>query len=183
MSLEIEVDGWPLYSASRKQKARAHSSGEAEYCAVVSATSEAMLIREVLRFMGLEVRAELLLDSAAARGNCRREEVGTIRHLSTKVLWSQQLVKRGVVTVKACASAENRTDLETKAVSVNRLQQLMQLNGLALDRTENSTIFDEEDGQDENAQQRATVQTISDPGRGEGGKAGEDLLRAIRGTK
>ena len=42
-------------------QARAHSSGEAEYSAAVSATSEAMLIREVLLFMGLEVRIELLL--------------------------------------------------------------------------------------------------------------------------
>ena len=45
-SLKIEVDGCPLCSASRMQKARAHSSGEAEYCAAASATSEAMLIRE-----------------------------------------------------------------------------------------------------------------------------------------
>ena len=64
---------------------RAHSSGEAEYYAAASATSEAMLIREVLLFMGLEVRTELLLDSAAARGFCRREGVGTIRHLATEV--------------------------------------------------------------------------------------------------
>ena len=42
---------------------------------------------EALLFMGLEVRAELLLDSEAARGIRRREGVGTIRHLSKKVLW------------------------------------------------------------------------------------------------
>ena len=42
-SLQIEVDGCPLYSASRKQKARAHSNGEAEYNAAASAASEAML--------------------------------------------------------------------------------------------------------------------------------------------
>ena len=32
-SLKIQVDGCPLYSASRKQRARAHSSGEVEYYA------------------------------------------------------------------------------------------------------------------------------------------------------
>ena len=113
-SLKIEVDGCPLYSASRTQKARAHSSGEAEYNAAPSATSEAMLIREVLLFTGKEVRSELLLDIAAARGICRREGIGTIRHLSTNVLWLQQLVKRGVVTVGACTSAQDRVDLGTK---------------------------------------------------------------------
>ena len=80
-SLKIEVGGCPLYSASRKQKARAHSSGEAEYNAAASAASEAMLCRGVLLFTGLEAQTEeLLLDGAAARGMCRRAGVGTIRH-------------------------------------------------------------------------------------------------------
>ena len=48
-----------------------------------------MLIREVLLFMGLEVGVEPLLDSAAARGMCRREGVGTTRLLSKKVHWVQ----------------------------------------------------------------------------------------------
>ena len=69
------------------------------------------LQREVWLFMELEVRIEPLLDSAAARGVCRREGVGAIRHLSTKVHWLQQSVKRGVVTVGACTYAENRADL------------------------------------------------------------------------
>ena len=132
-SLQIEVDGCPLYSASRKQKARARSSGEAEYYASASAASEAMLIREVLLFTGLEVRTELLLDIAASRGMCRREGVGTIRQLSTKVLWPQQSVKRGVVTVGACSSAENRADLGTKPLLAHRLQLLRHWNGLVLD--------------------------------------------------
>ena len=89
-SLKSEVDGCELYSASRKQKARAHSSGEAEHYAAASATCETTLIREVLLFLGLEVPTELLLGSAAARGTCRREGVGTIRHLPTKVLSLQQ---------------------------------------------------------------------------------------------
>ena len=41
--------------------------------------------------MRLEVRTELLLDSAGARDICRREGVGTIRLLSTKVLCLQQI--------------------------------------------------------------------------------------------
>ena len=57
-----------LCSASRKQMARAHSCSEAAYYAAASATSETVLIRGVLLFMGLEVRTELLLESAAARG-------------------------------------------------------------------------------------------------------------------
>ena len=40
--LKLEVDGCPLYSASRKQKAHAHSSGEAEHHAATSTSSEAI---------------------------------------------------------------------------------------------------------------------------------------------
>ena len=44
---------------------------------------------------------------------------------------------------------------------------------------------DEEDGQDVNEQQGAAVQTISDPGQGDGGvlDALGNLVRAVCGTK
>ena len=94
--------------------------------AAASATSETMFIRQVLLFKGPEVRTELLLDSAAARDISRRAGVGTIRHMSTKVLWLQQFVKRAEVMVGACASAENRADMGTKSLPVHRLRQLRQ---------------------------------------------------------
>ena len=127
---------------------------------------------------------ELLLDSAAARGMCRREGVGTIRHLSTKVLWQQQLVKRGVVTVGTCTAAEDRADLGTKPLPAHRLRQLRQWNGLVVDRNERLATGDREDGQDEDEQQGAAVQIISDPGQSDGGvlDALGNLVRAVRGT-
>ena len=155
----------------------------AKLITAASATNEATLIRELEA--RTEVRTELLLDSAAARGICRSERVGTIRNLSTKVVWLQQLVKRGVVTVGACTSAEIRADLETKSLLVHRLRQLRKWNGLVLDRNENLANGDKEDRQDENEQQGAAVQTVSDPGQGDGGVL--DTLgfpvRPIRGTK
>ena len=72
--------GRTVFCTSRKQQARAYSSDEAEFDAAASATSETMLNREVSLLMGPEVRTEFLLDSARARGICRREGVGTIRH-------------------------------------------------------------------------------------------------------
>ena len=144
-----------------------------------------MLIREVLLFSGLEVRTELLLDSVATRGICRREGVGTIRPLSTKVLWLQQLVKRGVVTVGARSLADNRADLVTKPSLAHRPQQLRQWNGLVLDRNERLTIGGKEDGQDENEQQEAAVPIISCSGQSGGGvlDAMGNLVRATRVTK
>ena len=109
-----------------------------------------------------------MLDSAAARAMCRRDRVGTIRHLSTKVVWLQQLLKSGVVTVGACTSAEIRADLGTKSLPVHRLRQLRKLNGLVLDRNENLANGEKEDGPDENEQEGAAVQTVSDPRQGDG---------------
>ena len=98
-----------------------------------------------------------------------------MRHLSTKVLWPQQLVKRGVVTVGACSSAENRADLETQPLLARSLQQLKHWNGLVLDRNE----------RDENEQLEAAVRIISDPGQSDEGvlDALANLVRAIRGTR
>ena len=66
--------------------------------------------------------------------------------------------------VSACASAENRADLGAKSLPVHRLRQLTQLIGLALDGKENSANRDKENGQIENGQRGAAVQTISNPG-------------------
>ena len=123
----------------------------------------------------MEVRTELLDRAAARVSSC--EGVGTIRHLSTKVLWPQQLVKRGIVIVSACTSAENRADLGTKS---QNYPQAATADGVALDGTETSANGDGEDGQNETVQRGAAVRTISNPGQGYGGllEAQENLVRA-----
>ena len=63
-----------------------------------------------------------------------------------KYFWLQPLVKRGVLMVGACTSAENRADLGTKLLPVHRLRQLRQWNGMVLDPDENSVTGDKEDG-------------------------------------
>ena len=115
-----------------------------------------MLIREVLLFSGLEVRTELLLDSAAARGTCRREGVGTIRHLSTKVLWGETRSGHGL---SVFIRREPPRLLGTKPLPAHRPQQLRHWNGLALDRNERLATGDKEDGQDENGEQEAAVRS------------------------
>ena len=88
-------------------------------------------------------------------------------------------MKRRVVTVEASTSAESRADLGTQPLLVHGLRQLRELSGLALDGTENSANGDGEEGQDENGQHGAALQTISGPGQGNGGvlEALENLVR------
>ena len=88
------------------------------------------------------------------------EGVGTIRHLSTKVHWLQQLSDNAEWSWLERAHPQRAAlTWGTKSLPVRRLRQLRQWNGL-------------EDGQDEDEQRRVAVQTISDPGQGDGGVPG-----------
>ena len=117
-SSQIELDECPGYSNYGLQVPIAQSSGEAEFYSAASAASDGMYIREVLLFFGFAVTTNLILDSSAARGICKREGVGKVWHLSCKVLWVQQLVKRGVINVLPTPGLENKADLGTKVLPV-----------------------------------------------------------------
>jgi hypothetical protein len=129
-SSQIELDECPGYSNSRLQVPIAQSSGEAEFYSAASAASDGMYIREVLLFFGFAVTTNLILDSSAARGICKREGVGKVRHLSCKVLWVQQLVKRGVINVLPTPGLENKADLGTKVLPVATLRYHRERCGL-----------------------------------------------------
>lgn len=68
----------------------------------------------------------LKLDSSVARQLAFRQEVGNkTRHIAGRVLWLQQAVREGLLTVSAIASAYNLGDLSTKMHSVKRARHEM----------------------------------------------------------
>ena len=73
------LDGAPLYSFSRRKSVIATSSGMAKFYAGCATAEEMLLARDVLMFFGCQVEASLHMDSAAARGICRREGVGKVK--------------------------------------------------------------------------------------------------------
>ena len=97
------VDGAPLYSFSRRQSLIATSSGMAEFCAGCATAEEMLLARDVLMFFGCQVEASLHMDSAAARGICRRsnrwkcERCGYFRWSKRKHSHSRQCSRRTTV--------------------------------------------------------------------------------------
>ena len=84
--------------------------------------------------MGLEVRTELLLDSAAACGTCRREGVGTVRLFvdESSLCWSMYILRK-----------PRRPGDE---VTARPLRQLRQWNGLVLDGSEHAVTGETVDG-------------------------------------
>ena len=59
----------------------ATGSGMAEFYAGCADAEEMLLARDVLVLFGCQVEASLHMDSAAARGICRREGVGKVKSL------------------------------------------------------------------------------------------------------
>ena len=70
------------------------------------------------------------MDSAAARGICRRESVGKVRSLEVRTLWLQQVVKAKTLTLKTVKWQDNCADLGTKTLAAGTLSLLRNLNGL-----------------------------------------------------
>ena len=111
------IDGAPLYAFSRRQSVIATSSGMAEFHAGCATAEEMLFSRDVLMFFGFQVDAALHMDSAAARGMCRREGVGKV-------------VKAKTLMLQTGKSLDNCADLGTKTLAAGTLSLLRGLSGL-----------------------------------------------------
>ena len=77
-------DGCPLHSHSKRLKLMSTSSGMSELYGLCGTAEETVNMKEILEFFGYSVDAEILTDSAAARGMCLRVGVGAVKHLEVK---------------------------------------------------------------------------------------------------
>ena len=100
----------------------------AEFYAGCVTAEEMLVAREVLMFFGCQVEPSLDMDSAAARGICRREGVGKVKALEVRTLWLQQVIKAKT------RSQDNCADLGTKTMAAGSLSLLRGLNGLVVKR-------------------------------------------------
>ena len=71
------------------------------------------------------MRLKLILDNSAAKQVMQRSGVGRIRHLSCRILWIQDYVKRGLLETASIPTKENYADLGTKKLSLDRMHYLM----------------------------------------------------------
>ena len=99
---------------STTQATIALSSAEAELIAAVRGAAEGLAMKSILSDLGEECSLRIFLDSSAAIGICRRTGVGKIRHLDTRLLWIQELVRDGRLDVSKVPGVENPADLMTK---------------------------------------------------------------------
>ena len=126
----ITVGDSMVYSSSRRQHARALSSGEAEDYAATVGAADLLHVCEVMRFFGIEAKGQIFTDSSACIGMASRRGVGRVRHLETRALWLQEIVEGQRLTIVKIPGADNISDIGTKALECERHNFLMKQMGM-----------------------------------------------------
>ena len=115
-----------IHSHCRAQTSTALSSMEAEILSATGLLTEAIYVKQVLQFLigdqgGLEnnknVKMKLRLDSTSAQAFFTRLGPGKAKHLATRLLWTQQAMRRQWFSIDRISTKENPADLNTKALS------------------------------------------------------------------
>jgi len=119
----------PLMTVSRTQTVVADSSGVAEWYGGVSCSAELLFVCQLLRWMGMETKPIVCLDSSAAIAIGKRLGVGKLRTLEVKTLWLQQFLHRDELFIKKVAGEQNVADLGTKHLPQDRLDRLTRMAG------------------------------------------------------
>ena len=99
-----------LKSYSKTQANIALSSGEAEFYALVYASSEALGMKSMTCDYESQLDPWLYVDASAAIGVAQRVGLGKIRHLDTGSLWVQQAVRRKQIGLLKVKGTENPAD-------------------------------------------------------------------------
>ena len=104
------------------------SSGEAEYYAAVKGASEGLGFQAACADLGMweerPVAVKVLTDSSACKGICQRTGLGKIRHIDVALLWLQDMVRRGKISMRKIPGDSNPADLMTKYLTGNKTAEI-----------------------------------------------------------
>ena len=152
----------------------------AEFYAGCATAEEMLLARDVLKFFGCQVEASLHMDSAAARGICRREGVGMVEASEVRTLWLQQVIKAKTLTLKTVKSQDNCADLGTKTLAAGSLTLLRGLSSLVDKNAMDDTISSGEPRMLRALALRMLEQALDEiPRNGHTMSGGEKVLRGL----
>ena len=127
----VFCDGTLVHGHNRRQTVVATSSAEAEYYSLAAGLQEALAARSILQELGETVELEVKCDSSAARAMANRVGLGRTKHIDVKYLWVQQVIQHRLARVAPVSSNQNLSDIGTKRVSGDRLQELCRNIGLS----------------------------------------------------
>eukprot|EP00972_Heterocapsa_arctica_P074978 11066189-Heterocapsa_arctica.AAC.1 len=76
------------------------------------------------------------VDSSSTQALSLKRGVGRMKHLDTRLLWLQDLVREKKLIVEKIPTLVNPADLLTKHMACQRYQALMQLMGMVVEADE-----------------------------------------------
>ena len=79
------------------------------------------------------MRIKLRTDASAAHGIAHRRGVGKVRHLETNLLWLQEKVGMGEITVEKVPGTKNVADALTKYIGAEEIRKHVECMGAELE--------------------------------------------------
>ena len=130
----IQVNDHVLSEWSTTQSTVALSSGESEFVAIVKGVVMGLFTRNLLNELGWCITQVVIRsDSSAGRGMASRLGVGRrSKHLETKSLFAQHLIKDGLVVLEPVHTKLNTADIGTKYLDAPTMRRLIGLLGVRL---------------------------------------------------
>ena len=119
-----------IKSYSSTQATIALSSGEAEYYGLVKSASVALGLQAMYSDLGEDVAINLNTDASAAKAIATRRGLGKLRHLAVHLLWLQQRIAVGDLSISKVKGDNNPADIFTKYVSREILLRHLTAMGL-----------------------------------------------------
>ena len=105
------------------------SSCEAKVMAASEGIKEALLLQEVLMFVG-HYEIQIKVDSSAAHAFFHRRGVGHMKHIDSRFLRLQDLIAAGGVREKKIPRTQNLADMLTHTPSAKELEVFLPLMSL-----------------------------------------------------
>lgn len=112
----VLINGVPVAWRSALQSIIAHSTAEAEYVAMSDGAREAKYIAQLVREMGFEPEAPIIVHEDNQTAKRMGEEIATKRskHIDVKYHHVRDLVQHGVIEVVECRTDDMLADILTK---------------------------------------------------------------------
>jgi hypothetical protein len=110
----------------------ATSSGEAEFYALIESASRGLGLQTLAKDLGHELGVDLYSDASAGRSMSFRKGLGKVRHMDTKFLWIQDLVKTDRLKVLKVKGTRNPADVGTKYLAISEMEEKLLSVGIKL---------------------------------------------------
>ena len=108
--------------------------GRRDGCNILLLFPRPWVIKRCAEFLaGSEVNHVLFTDSSSARQLVQKQGTGKVKHVAAKILWIQDFVREGTITLTQIPTAMNVADIATKCLAAKRLRLLGHELGLSFD--------------------------------------------------